>query len=136
MDDKTATDRLPVLGRVTQWFNRRGWADITICVPFVWMTAFFLVPFVIVVGMSFALRTSTSPPFSFGSEGSWLSLKNYARLWTDDLYYRALATSLENAAVATIVCLLIGYPMALALTRVLIHDDVRGESRRARTREP
>ncbi|MFO1175752.1 MAG: ABC transporter permease [Paracoccaceae bacterium] len=118
MDDKTATDRLPVLGRVTQWFNRRGWADITICVPFVWMTAFFLVPFVIVVGMSFALRTSTSPPFSFGSEGSWLSLKNYARLWTDDLYYRALATSLENAAVATIVCLLIGYPMALALTRV------------------
>ncbi|MBS0562938.1 MAG: ABC transporter permease [Proteobacteria bacterium] len=105
-------------GWLSLWFNRRGWADITIATPFLWLVVFFLLPFLIVAAMSFALRTSTSPPFSFGTDGHLLSLQNYARLLTDDLYIRSLATSLMNAAVATVVCLLIGYPMALALTRV------------------
>ena len=39
-------------------------------------------------------------------------------LFTDTLYFRAFLTSLVNAGIATILCLLIGYPMALGLTRV------------------
>jgi putrescine transport system permease protein len=34
------------------------------------------------------------------------------------LYIRAFLTSLRNALVATVLCLLIGYPMALGITRV------------------
>jgi putrescine transport system permease protein len=76
------------------------------------------VPFLIVVAMSFATRTPTSPPFGFGGENPVLNPAGYLRLVTDDLYIRAFLISIVNAGVATILCLLIGYPMALALTRV------------------
>lgn len=101
-----------------RWFNARGWADITIATPYLWLLVFFLVPFMIVVAMSVATRTPTSPPFSFGVDGGGLDYSNFARLVQDDLYIRALITSVKNAAMATILCLLVGYPMALGLTRV------------------
>jgi len=101
-----------------RWFNARGWADITIATPYLWLLIFFLVPFLIVVAMSLATRTPTSPPFSFGVDGGGLDYSNFARLFQDDLYVRALITSVKNAALATILCLLVGYPMALGLTRV------------------
>lgn len=105
-------------GTLMRWFNIRGWSDITITTPFLWLLIFFLIPFLIVVAMSFATQTTTSPPFSFGVGDGFLDLRNYARLFQDDLYIRALLTSIKNAAVATILCLLVGYPMALGLTRV------------------
>jgi putrescine transport system permease protein len=86
--------------------------------PYVWLLIFFLIPFLIVVGMSFATRTSTAPPFGFGGENPLINLTGYARLFTDTLYIRAFVTSLTNAAGAMVLCLLIGYPMALGLTRV------------------
>jgi putrescine transport system permease protein len=89
-----------------------------IAIPYVWLVALFLVPFLIVVGMSFATRTPTSPPFGFGGENPVLNTAGYLRLVTDDLYIRAFLISILNAGLATILCLLIGYPMALALTRV------------------
>ena len=105
-------------GRLQRWFNVRGWSDITITAPFLWLVFFFLLPFVIVVAMSFAKSTPTAPPFSFGADGRLLNFEGYQRLVSDDLYIRAFLTSMKNAAVATGVCLLIGYPMALGLTRV------------------
>jgi len=86
--------------------------------PYFWLLIFFLIPFLIVVGMSFATRTSTAPPFGFGGENPLINLTGYARLFTDTLYIRAFVTSLTNAAGAMVLCLLIGYPMALGLTRV------------------
>lgn len=103
---------------LTGWFHRRGWADLMIAVPYVWLAVLFLLPFLIVVGMSFATRTPTSPPFGFGGENPVLNVAGYARLVQDDLYIRAFLTSILNAGIATVLCLLIGYPMALALTRV------------------
>ena len=105
-------------GRLQRWFDVRGWSDITITAPFLWLVFFFLLPFVIVVAMSFAKSTPTAPPFSFGADGRLLNFEGYQRLVSDDLYIRAFLTSMKNAAVATGVCLLIGYPMALGLTRV------------------
>lgn len=105
-------------GRLAHWFNRRGWSDIVIGAPYLWLLAFFLIPFVIVVAMSFATRTPTAPPFSFGGENPLLNTEGYARLFSDGLYIRAFLTSLMNAGLATVLCLLIGYPMALGLTRV------------------
>ena len=105
-------------GRLLRWFNRRGWSDLIIGTPYLWLILFFLLPFLIVVAMSFATRTPTAPPFSFGGEYPLINLEGYARLFQDSLYIRAYLTSVVNAAMATLFCLLIGYPMALGLTRV------------------
>jgi putrescine transport system permease protein len=104
--------------RLKAWFDRRGWADLIVGLPYLWLTLFFLLPFLIVVAMSVATKTATAPPFSFGGEHAWVNLQGYARLLSDPLYLRAFLISLGNAAIATFFCLLLGYPMALALTRV------------------
>jgi putrescine transport system permease protein len=104
--------------RLSQWFDRRGWSDLVIGLPYLWLVVFFLLPFLIVVAMSLATKTPTAPPFSFGGEHPLLNPEAYLRILSDDLYLRAFLTSVANAAVATVLCLLIGYPMALCLTRV------------------
>lgn len=101
-----------------RWFDSRGWRDVTIAAPYVWLILFFLLPFVIVLAMSFARRAELSPPIAFLDGWPYVQAGNFARLLTDSLYIRAFFTSLWNAAVATVFCLLIGYPMALGITRV------------------
>ena len=86
--------------------------------PYVWLVALFLLPFLIVVAMSVATKTPTAPPFSFGGDYPLLNWEGYERLFTDGLYLRAFLTSVVNAAAAMVLCLLIGYPMALGLVRV------------------
>ncbi|HMO71764.1 MAG TPA: hypothetical protein PKC84_09020, partial [Paracoccaceae bacterium] len=88
------------------WFNRRGWRDLIIAVPYLWLVLLFLVPFLIVLAMSVATRTPTQPPFGYGGENPWINLEGYARLFTDTLYLRSFLISLVNAGVATILCLL------------------------------
>ncbi|NBZ88174.1 ABC transporter permease [Stagnihabitans tardus] len=100
------------------WFHRRGWRDLIIGLPYLWLALFFLVPFLIVVAMSVATKTPTAPPFSFGGEHPWVNLETYQRLVSEPLYLRAFLISLMNAAGTTVFCLLLGYPMALGLTRV------------------
>ena len=104
--------------RLSGWFNRRGWRDIIIAAPYVWLSVFFLLPFLIVLAMSVASRTASAPPFGFGGENPVLNFASYARLFHDNLYIRAFLTSHLNALTAMVLCLLLGYPMALALTRV------------------
>ena len=105
-------------GRLSNWFNRKGWSDLIVAIPYGWLVVMFLVPFLIVVAMSVATRAPSAPPFAFGGDYPLVNLEGYRRLFTDDLYIRAFLTSLGNAFVAMIFCLLIGYPMALGLTRV------------------
>jgi putrescine transport system permease protein len=100
------------------WFNRQGWRSMLIATPYVWLILFFFVPFLIVVAMSLAMRAGQSPPFAFLDGWPYVQFHNYARLFEDDLFVRAFFISIYNAAIATLLCLLIGYPMALCLTRV------------------
>jgi putrescine transport system permease protein len=104
--------------RLQRWFDADGWPRLLIGVPYLWLVVFFLLPFLIVMVMSVATKTPTAPPFTLGGEQPWINLDTYRRILTDGLYLRAFLTSLGNAAVATVFCLLIGYPMALGLTRV------------------
>jgi putrescine transport system permease protein len=104
--------------RLSLWFNRKGWSDLIIGVPYVWLIVFFLIPFLLVVAMSLATKTPTAPPFGFGGDNPILNGQGYRRLVGDDLYVRAFLTSLINAFGAMALCLLLGYPMALGLTRV------------------
>src|SRR6185437_9306027 len=46
-----------------------------------------------------------------------LNFANYAFLFTDALYVSSYLYSLEVAAVSTLLCLLLGYPMAYAIAR-------------------
>ena len=107
--------------RITQglqaWFNRTGWRSFIINIPFVWLCLFFLLPFIIVVAMSLAMRASASPPFAFDAAWPYLRFDNFARLIDDSIYVRAFLTSISNAATAAILCLLLGYPMALGIAR-------------------
>ncbi len=102
----------------SSWFNRRGWRDIIIAAPYAWLVAFFVVPFVIVIVMSFAKTATQSPPFAFLPDWPFVRFETYQRLFTDSLYIHSAWVSLYNAAIATVLCLLIGYPMALGITRV------------------
>ena len=46
----------PGLGR---WFHRRGWMQGIIALPYLWLVALFLVPFLLIVAMSVATQTPT-----------------------------------------------------------------------------
>jgi putrescine transport system permease protein len=100
------------------WFNRKGWRDLIIGTPYVWLVVFFLVPFVIVIAMSVAVSMPTSPPFGYLEGFPWITSRNFTRLFEDTLYIRAFASSVSNATLATVLCLVVGYPMALGITRV------------------
>ena len=92
-------------------------------VPFVWLLLFFLLPFAIVLKISFAEVDVAIPPYT--DIVTWadnqltvlLNLGNYAILGEDGLYLAAYLGSLKIAAIGTLLCLLLGYPMAYAISR-------------------
>ena len=78
--------------------------------PFAWLAVFFLLPLAIVLTISFAESADSIPPFTL----NW-TVANYAALCSSCLgVYR---NSLALAALATALCLLIGYPVAYAIAR-------------------
>jgi len=86
---------------------------LVIALPFVWLGVFFLLPFALVLAIALGANAPDSvPPVELG-----LSPKNFALLFTDDLYLAAWLTSLRIAAVSTLAALLLGYPMAYAIAR-------------------
>ena len=88
----------PVGTGLSGWFNRTGWRDILIGTPYVWLILFFLVPFIIVVAMSLAMRAGQSPPFAFLDGWPYVRFDNFARLFEDNLFVRSFLISLYNAA--------------------------------------
>ena len=96
---------------------RRG----LIGLPFAWLALFFLLPLAIVAGISFAESADRIPPYTpllthtpAGIEAHG-TLDNYRELLRGCL--RAYGNSLGLAALATLLCLLIGYPIAFAISR-------------------
>ena len=92
-------------------------------VPFFWLFLFFLLPFFIVLKISFAEADVAIPPYT--EIYSWadnqlsilLNLGNYVLLGEDELYISAYLGSLKMAFISTLLCLLLGYPMAYAIAR-------------------
>ena len=82
-------------------------------VPFLWLGVFFALPFLLVLVI--ALGTNNPdlvPPVELG-----FSLRNFALLFSDDLYLAAWLSSIRIAATSTLIALLLGYPMAYAIAR-------------------
>jgi len=102
------------------WLGRR----LVVAVPTLWLAVFFLVPFIIVFGISFSQSVLAIPPYE--PLWSWLDdrvlalrlhLGNYDYLFTDALYVSSYLYSVKVAAVSTLFCLLLGYPMAYGIAR-------------------
>ncbi len=112
----------PVGSRLRRW-GVTG-KTLVASVPFFWLLLFFLIPFVIVLKISFSDSVIAMPPyqplFGWASEKVLeikLNFGNYAFLIEDNLYWKAYLNSIWVAAVSTLLCLLIGYPMAYAIAR-------------------
>ena len=103
-----------------KWLSGR---HLTMGIPYLWLLLFFALPFAIVLKLSFSMSAIAIPPyepaFSYIDEALTivLNLSNYILLFDDSMYYMAYVTSLKMAAVATIGCILLGYPMAYAIAR-------------------
>ncbi len=116
-----------------------------IAVPYLWLLVLFLVPFFIVFKISFAEQELSIPPFSplFKDDGTLhIVFQNYkdifADFWSsvgallnpfdggkqgDNIYVLTYWLSIKTALTTTLVCLLIGYPMAYAISRA--HPSIR-----------
>jgi len=70
-----------------------------------WLIVFFLIPLVIVFVYSFLKRGP------YGQIEWEFNLQNYARFF-DPLYLKVFARSFRIAGITTVVCFLLGYPMA------------------------
>ena len=75
----------------------------------VYLLLFFALPLVVIVLYSF-LR-----PGQVGGVEWSFTLDNYVTLFTKDLYVDAYVRSLAIGGATTVLCLLLGYPMALAI---------------------
>lgn len=101
-----------------------SWERFVIGIPYVWLLLFFLIPFAIVLKISFAELIVASPPvsdlFNWDEDGVLsilLSFENYAYLLEDDLYVYTYLNSIKLAAISTALCLLLGYPIAYGIAR-------------------
>ena len=97
-----------------------GWRRFAVAVPYLWLLVFFLLPFVIILKISLADPVIAQPPFTpiFDEQGNLsVSLDGFKVLLTDKLYAITYLKSVMLAASATILCLLLGFPMAFGIAR-------------------
>jgi putrescine transport system permease protein len=97
---------------------------LVIAVPGAWLLLFFLVPFLIVLKISFAHTRLGVPPYTPLWE--WTSqhtlhlsvtAANYLFLARETLYLDAFLSSIKVAFISTVFCLLVAYPMAYGIAR-------------------
>ena len=97
-------------------------------VPYAWLALFFLMPFAIVLKISLSQTAIAQPPYLplFDLSAGWqglqdfvagLSLDSYRLLGDDAIYLFSYLKSLQVAGFATVILLLIGYPMAYGIAR-------------------
>ena len=104
--------------------DTRRWLRAAVLVPYGWLLLFFLTPFLIILKISFAEPVVAQPPFTAllewgaqGLAGISATLENYLFLFEDSYYGIIYLESLKMAAIGTLVCLVLGYPMAYFIAR-------------------
>lgn len=108
--------------------RRIGIVRLLPALPFLWLGAFFLLPFLITLKISLSAPATAQPPYlpvldwSAGPQG-WayfleaLDFANYETLAGDTLYRDAALSSLGLAALATLILVVVGTPIAHAMAR-------------------
>jgi len=99
-----------------------------ISVPYLWLVALFLVPFLIVLKISLSDTALAIPPYAptldlnqgWAGVRAWLDgldMENFVFLTEDNLYWKAYLSSLKIALFSTLLTLLVGYPIAYGMAR-------------------
>ena len=100
--------------------------------PALWLFVFFLAPFALVLKIALSKPALSQPPYEpvfslvDGFAGIWdklgaLSLDTFSLVIGDDLYLSAYLSSLRLACQATLLTLLIAFPLAYAMARAPKH---------------
>jgi putrescine transport system permease protein len=93
-------------------------------IPYIWMLIFFAIPFLILLKISFSTKAVAIPPYTpimeYLNDGlvMKLNLKNYIEIFTKSDFVAAYWNSIKMAGISTLLCLLIGYPMAYTIARM------------------
>ena len=114
---------------MTQRTHRPWTTRLSILLPYAWLAAFFLLPFLIVLKISFSQSAIAQPPYLplFDFAAGWaaikaafaaLSLDNFRLLVSDSLYISSYLRSVVVAVTSTAILLLIGYPIAYGMARL------------------
>ncbi|CAI2406936.1 Putrescine transport system permease protein PotH [Serratia ficaria] len=122
LSERTPPAKTP--GALKALFHRLQMAHgrkLVIALPYLWLMLLFMLPFLIVFKISLAELALAVPPYT--DLMSWadgkldiaLNFANYLQLTDDPLYIDAYLQSLRVAAVSTLCCLIIGYPLAWAV---------------------
>lgn len=104
----------------------------TIWVPYLWLAALFLAPFLLVAKVSFSEPALAIPPYAptfdltEGLAALWaglkrLSFENYVFIAQDSLYWKSYLSSVWIAGVSTLLTALIGFPLAYGMARAPRH---------------
>jgi spermidine/putrescine transport system permease protein len=98
--------------RVLLWFHDRpwlkGWA--LLAPGLAWLVIFFIAPLLLMFGYSFMPRNE------YGGVEPGFTLEHYARFF-DPLYITIVGRTAIYAVVCTLLCLVLGYPVAYAIAR-------------------
>ena len=89
----------------------RKFQNVTVAVIFAWLIFFVLIPNLLVFTVSFLSKDSSNfyaLPFTFES---------YTRLF-EPLYAQGVWNSLYMSSIATVICLIIGYPFAFMIAKI------------------
>jgi len=109
--------------------SKRNWGSrAVLLLPYLWLAAFFLAPFAIVLKISLSQTAVAQPPYvpvldlAAGWQGlqdfvAGLTAEGYRLIVSDPIYLLSYGKSLEVAAVSTAILLLIGYPVAYGIAR-------------------
>ncbi|HPG79013.1 MAG TPA: ABC transporter permease subunit [Piscinibacter sp.] len=89
--------------------------------PYLWLLAFFMLPFLIVLKISVSevdgVVFKEVLSLKDGVLALSIKLSNYVFITEDDLYFKTYLSSIKYAAVTTVLCLAIGYPFAYFMAR-------------------
>ncbi len=111
--------------------RRRRWAarlralargrTAVIGIPYLWLAVFFLLPFLILLRMSFGemegAGVSDLLSYADGALTFTLKFQSYLLMLSDDIYWTTYLRSIGYAAVATLACLAAGYPFAYFMAK-------------------
>jgi putrescine transport system permease protein len=101
--ERSGTERIGGRGQSRRW---------VLALPAAWLVLLLAAPLGIVVLIAFAEPADSVPPYSLG-----FTLDNFWLVASDRLYLDALLRSLRVAGIATLICLVTGFPVALAIAR-------------------
>lgn len=116
-----------LMDRLSHWQSAPG-RRFVIGLPYLWLSLFFLLPFFILMYISFVDMGNDISPFkpiwNEATGALMIKYENYSQIfrstegvWLKTLYIEAYGRSIMYALLTAIFCLIIGYPFAYFITR-------------------